>query len=123
MAHHDKRKQFGNREKGIWGMGRQVNHYALIVFFAFCTPAFAGQLVTGNLGVSTTSARQTLDVQGAVYVTGNVGLGTLNPGQKIDVQGTVRATGFIASGNVGISTTCPAGTNWRFDKGILTGCN
>ncbi|CAM5998845.1 unnamed protein product [Sphagnum balticum] len=72
-----------------------------------------------NVGISSTSPGQKLDVQGTVraqYFTAagsgnsvigaNLGIGSTNPGQALDVQGTLRASlGII---DVGIGTTVVA---------------
>lgn len=85
---------------------------------------------TGNVGISSASPGQKLDVQGtvrALYFSGdgsaltgvgtasgwttdsstkttttyNVGIGSTNPGKSLDVQGTVRMTGFAMSNGAG----------------------
>ena len=71
----------------------------LFLNFLLSGQAFAGQLVTGNLGVGTNSAVQALDVRGKAYISGNVGIGSFAPGTALDINGRARL--------VGIGTTVP----------------
>jgi len=87
-------------------------------------------LVSGNVGIGTTSPRAKLEVSVAltdnvtkplaigkgisnyltVSNTGNVGIGTTTPTKRLDIAGELQATGTgnnYFAGNVGIGTTAP----------------
>ena len=57
---------------------------------------------TGNIGISVTLPRQTLDVLGTAIVSNKIGIGNTNPKKELDVTGIA-----LVSNRVGIGSTEP----------------
>ena len=118
---------------GTWAVGGAGSNYWTL------DVGNIGINTTNNVGISTISAVNSLNILGNIgigtisyskYLTtaapaggalfeGNVGIGSLSPGQKLDVQGSIRAIGGFINGNVGIGTTFVNGTG----EGALTVMN
>ena len=56
-----------------------------------------GYIYSGGVGIGTTIARQSFDMEGIAYFNGNVGIGSVQPTQRLVVDGIIQANGLIGS--------------------------